>query len=878
MATTRIISSNHLQAIELPDLLQSLINSGKDGRLEVQSGSHYWRFSIRQGRVEGMSGEIPYGLRDAMRWSGLDHIEVRLADGSRPATLEDHRLAVAMLQGKHLDQQRLAEILDYLVEENFCEMFVRLDNSSEWGFTAAAPPDPWQAFQATFGLAAPVTRMLMEALRRLDESRRVAGHLPSRWDLLIPQAVPAEADLDDNTRLLLRSWQTNRPFGAIETLSGLTPWQARISAANLIRSAVWRRADANEILVVADESRRLGRQRTAEGLYRRSLELGGSNPRVHLILAELAEERGNTVAAARDYLQAANLAEATNPLDAVMALRSAVRLGAPREEVLPRLLEIYCRTGEHDDAISVLFELAQHYENANKLPEAMQAVRQAQELGADALRCEQVLAALALLLDDISAALLHFEAVMHLALDRNSPQDLEQAQMQVIRLDPGRVEVVVDHARRLVAQGRPRTEAVRIIRACLAAPSRPPGERLEIQLRELISEFDPEDRANQEWLASAYARSKNRADAAGKLERLAEAQEREGNLSAYASTLERILALGGDQIEVLVRLADALARIGQDRASLTRWIQACDQALADDDLPVGQSVLREALAAFPWSGELHRRMADVAMRQGDHPLAEAHLRRASDLFRGTGDTTTAAELLRILIHLHPQNIQLHLELIECDSDPGPNSDLALAECMRACLETRNFGLALDASRLRVKRAQPPALTQRLEMVELLRRCGLAQEEIREGRSLGQDLVQSGETERAIALWERLVAAHDRRADLLIELADLQDSLGRHREAARHLRQAIVVLQQEQKPAQARKLLERLLHQEPDNLELTIAAQVLGEGRAINWVAIREEVVRLNQQRLAEESGRQLAVRPKRAATRAVWAVNDQPAE
>ncbi|MDA3961290.1 MAG: DUF4388 domain-containing protein [Planctomycetota bacterium] len=857
MATTRRHrrhrSSGDLTIIELPDLLQSLGQSGRTGILEVNSGYNSARVYLQGGNIVALVTDEPV-LLSALRWLGIATPEsIAEAGIANAGSLTDSELAKRLLELDVIPDDGLRDAVDIHIEEGFTDLLSWTGVSFD--FQTESSADAWGALQMELGTSIPPGGLLMEGLRRVDELKRVVDIVPARWDLLIRE--PGQIDttrFDVNCQAVLRAWREGRPSGAVLQLSNLPPWQAAISVSALIEQGVFRLAEGQELVVYADKSRSGSQYRTAEGLYRRALERGAVVGRVHLALAELAERRGDEKQAAADYFSAATGVADNNPADAVLAFRSCMRLGGDREACLQGLLVIYNRLDEADDCCDVLFELATFYEELDRLDEAMTAVRDAQKHGADAIRCMQVLAALALMADDQAEAVVHLEQVIRTAeAEEGRGTDVTAARRQLLLLEPGRCELALRHAKSLEANAQA-DEALKVLRRALAADDVQATEDVLVRLREFLGKLDPSDSGNHEALAKAYSAREDRAGASSHLLALARSQEAAGKLEDLADTFEQILALGGDVADTQVRLARTLNQLGRDGGAVEAWRRAVAAGLEAGDLDQARLWADEAVIQYPNAVSLRELLAVVANRAADRVAAEAAYRAAAALALGTDDKDRAQRLLQQAHALCPEDLVLRMQLVDLiAAGGGTDVDAAIADFVRFLVRSENLGLALEWTRRRVACAAPPAMGARSELVELLRRMGRAQEELAAGRDLFGDLCEHGEYEAALEILQRLVASHSRNADLVLQLAELQEALSNEGDAVRFYRHATTLYQQEDRVDDAATCLGHIERLVPDDPEVIRARQQLEDGQAINWSAIRQERAVASKQRLADDT-------------------------
>ncbi len=845
-------SSSLLSMIELPDVVQAIGQGRRSGALVVGNGKDVHRLFFDQGCVCAVVSDAPGSLYHGLVWTRIAPPQQFVRWGVKnAATMADLNLAQRLLKEGHIAQDAIRDAVDCCIEEAFTDILGWSDVS--FNFQMDAEVSGWAAFQRDLGTRLAPNALLMESMRRQDELRRIDREMPRTWDMLVREGGFVE-QLPQHAAAFLAAWRAERPVGAIIELSCLPPWQVKQALDWLMGADVLRMADGNELVVAADNARRNGQPRNAEGLYRRAVELGAGGGRVFQSLAELAQRRGDSERAARDYLRAAGEFEVTNPASAVLALRSALPLTENKEEPLRLLLGIYQRLEEQEECIDTLFQLAQYHEERDELDKSMVAVREAQQQGADPIRCSQVLAALAMLLQNEEEALVNLEVVVRLASGTDRAGEAMSARHQILLIQPGRCAIALEYARYLVAN-KDSDGAAETLANALEASERESTEQMEVEMRELLARLRPEDQANHAWLIKAYQSREDRAGASKQLEMMLQVQEQEGNHAGMAETLERMLQLGGDQQATLRRLARVQSVLERDRQARVSWIGCVRAARKAGDLVGARAACEEGLGLYSHDSDLHAMLADIANRQGQFDLAENHFRRAIFLARGAGDLAAAAELLGDLISLRPNDVVARRDLADVALDRGdPQSDHVLDEFIRFAVQAADIGLAIDGARKRVRHAERSDFAPRHELVELLRRAGRAQEELKEGQALVDDLVAANEYDQALSLVQSLVASHDQNADLLIQLASLYEALDDASNAVRFLRYAVPLLQREERTDRALEVLDDLGRMTADNPEIARARQLVEQGVMVNWAAIRGERALASKQRLVDSTG------------------------
>ncbi len=848
--------------VDLPGLVQSITQQRRDGVMTVRQGKEERFLRFLGGNLVALSGPQPATFAKSLVWAEVmtpDQLSACLTALGK--SFRSEHLVQIVLSRNLATRDGLLDAVDCYVEEGFSEII-------GWGnprlsFSTEVPADPWAELQAGMGVAVNPGSLLLESLRRQDELKSVVQHIPDAWDVLVldaKQVIPP--DLPADAARILAGWRDGLIAGSLFDRSLLPPFRATTALALLRRQGIVRPATSAELVVYADDAYAHGRHRDAYGLYRRASTLGVDNARNHLHLGELAERFGENEAAAEAFLTAGmNLRDTSS---AVIALRNALRLGTNREPALAQLLVIFNQVGEKEESVRVLLEQAQIYENRKDYDQAAKAVRQAQEFGADPVTSSLALAKLAIAEGDPEQAALQLELAAHAAQYAGRNEAAVTAWKQLLSLLPGRSEYARECAELLAGLGRG-DEAVEILRTNLAQQD-PANAALNedalVAVYELLARLAPGDTQAHDWLAKAYERRRDRDGATQQLKHIAAAQEKAGNDGALAATLERIVELGGNQVEVLSALARVRARLRQEGLAGSAWSRAADAELAVGALKEARSLIETGLEQLPASLPLRVRQAQVAAREGDQAAALAAYRSAVDLARGAGRHADARDLLVQLRRLRPDDTMLRVDLAEvAERLDDDNLDRYLRDVVRCAVRTNNHGIALDFARRRVARSVAPGFEARNELVELLRRMGDHAAELSNGQELLDQLLEHAEFEKAVALLQRLVVSHPRNAELVIQLADLFAAVDDPRQAGRFYRHVIGLLQLEQRQADALRALDQLQAVAADDEAIPYARAALEKGQAVDWEAIRLAISEDQRRRIASEIASTIEPRP-----------------
>jgi tetratricopeptide (TPR) repeat protein len=843
-----------LALVDLPGLLQQFAAQRRTGVMRVgeNGGGRFRDLHLNNGQLTALTGGDTETFAKALVWSKVltrnqvNAVHARMGEDHAP-----ERLLKALMGSKVVTRDALLDALDCYIEEEFTVLVGW--NQPELSFVEQPSTADWPTLQAKAGVAVNLQSVLMESVRRQDELMRVKDHMPHPWDALIrDQDVAEPADLSEDAASILADGQDGMVANSIYDHPSLTPFRARVALGTLVRLGVLRPARLNELVIEADAAYAHGKHDLAYGIYKRTIELGLSSPRVQLHLAELAERAGHKEDAAAAYLTAAG--QLSDPKAVVAALRRAQALGADREQALTQLVAAHRKLGNNPEAIEALLQLAKLHGEAGHREQAARAVREAQELGADPGETALQLARLARDDGDREQAVLRLEQAARAFHEGERGDDAIAAWRELLTLLPGRLEYAKECAELLVWNGD-KDAALGVLRKALDSQT-DAGEDVLVQTYELLSRLDPSDVKAHDYLAQAYERRRDRDGATKQLKMAASAQEKAGSYPELATTLERILELGGNKIETWRWLAKTRLHLRQENLAAEAWCQAVDAALGLGLLKETRQTIEGALSALPGSWALRQRLAQVANREGDRATAVRQFLLAADLARGAGDAANARDLLAQAVRLRPDDLQARLRMVECAEDAkDPNLDTLLSELVQLAGRTHNHGVALDLARKRVAIAGGMAIDQRLELVELLRLTGDTGGQLTTGKELLNDLLEHGEFDRALKLLSRLVASHPRNSELVLQLAEVHAALGDEQKAYRFYRHAVPLLQVDGKLTEAKVALDLIagMSQAHELPLVALARERIEKNQPLDWEKLRAEIDQ-DQLRRAAQAG------------------------
>lgn len=841
--------------VDLQGVVQSLSNGRRSGVLTIRYAGDERRVRFVNGLITALTGMRPDAFTRALCWTGvIGRAQINQVIASLPEGAGPEDLLAKTIADKVLTKDAVLDALDCLIEEEVTVILGWMSPALD--FSDVDRSDGFANAQQAAGVQLSPNSLLLEGMRRQDELGTIGELLPDHWDTLVRnRTVEIPDTLSDDARLLLSDWREGVVCGALLEDPRLPPFRALVAVAQLRRTGVIGISPPAQLLVQADNAKALGSLRKALGLYRRALALGQDSARVHLQIAELAERFGDRPGAAHACLAAAALL--SEPSASAVALSNALRLGADRESPLAQLVAIHVQLDQPDQAITCLLELARIYERKRMFEQAVLAVREAQELGADPATAGLILARVASAQGDREQAVLQLEVAARAFHESDRLNEAVSAWTELVRLCPDRYDYARECAELVMWTGD-REGAAAVLTGALGrlrpGAAGQPSDELLLPMYELLAKLNPGDVTAHDWLARNYEGRRDRDGATAQLRLSAQAQEKVGDLPRLCATLGRIIELDSQQVDAYDWLGRARFALQQEGLAAEAWCKAADTALARSLRKEARATLEQAVEKLPAHAGLRARLAQVANRDADRAGALRHLHAAADLGFGAGDLTMARDCLLQIARMRPDDVPVRVRLAEVTTtikDPG--ADRILAELVRVAVRTNNLGIALDHARRRIDLLGEGLHREaRSELVELLRRVGDHAAELVAGKELLSGLLEVAEFEAAIELLGRLVASHPKDAELVMQLAEAHQSLDNLPQANRLLRHAVCLLQIENRIPDAQLVLAQLVEIDEDTELIAAARGCIETGQVVDWDKLRLELSQRKRQ--AERHG------------------------
>jgi hypothetical protein len=196
--------TGNLQTMNLAELLQWLSNGQQTGTLIINDGEIEKRIFLDQGKILSSSSTDPTGFLGHFLVSKGVISEEQLADAISIQEEYGGMLGEILVNLDALDQETLDRMLQAKAEENIYDLFAWEEGSFE--FLDGELPE-----YELVPMAANVTGLIMEGMRRLDHSNRIKELIPSLE--CVPVSVTDlldDEDLDPGWRGVLEAVDDDR--------------------------------------------------------------------------------------------------------------------------------------------------------------------------------------------------------------------------------------------------------------------------------------------------------------------------------------------------------------------------------------------------------------------------------------------------------------------------------------------------------------------------------------------------------------------------------------------------------------------------------------------------------------------------------------------
>lgn len=357
-----------LHKLPLADVFQSIHQNSLTGALAIRDVHGERLVAFREGFVTGCAGPVgeEHGIADELvRRRKID------AKDARPSRFFRRKgsLLKSLQRRNLMDAAQFAQMTRTVVLERVYDCFLLEEGTFD--FLEVYDQGRFDEDEAAAELKIAPAEILMEAMRRIDEFKRIKRSVPSFREVYVATRPPADEDTPLVRDLLEQTAAGTRPLHEVFHAVPHTKFACCEAVLTLVNHGDLRVATAPEYLELGKKAEAAGQLEAASSYYSRGLayERGNKdlNRRRIAILEKLRRnqeaaderklyagillERGDRKAAAEQYGKAAELApQDPLPLERLLDLQVEAKDLQEASHTADRLVRVYMQLGLGDKA------------------------------------------------------------------------------------------------------------------------------------------------------------------------------------------------------------------------------------------------------------------------------------------------------------------------------------------------------------------------------------------------------------------------------------------------------------------------------------------------------------------------------------------------
>jgi outer membrane protein assembly factor BamB/Tfp pilus assembly protein PilF len=394
-----------VESFNLADVFQNLQNQQKTGTLKVvQPGGEEKHVHFHEGQVRFLARgpKKPIILPEVFLARGLV-LKMQLDAALEQQKQNKEPIGACLLALGHLTPEQLQAAVKHQIEEEIFDLFSW--DKANFEFNEGAPGEGMFTDQLTVKPPTlPISHLIMEAARRVDEWERLKTAIPSFkeifiMDLQVRKSIEkGEMEIEATERRVANLIDGARDVDDLLEDSYLFKFEVLTALGGFIQSSLVRPASVQELSFAEQECARYNLPRRRIKVLERILALGGENVRVRKDLAEVLarEQLVDKACIHYDVLAEAEL-KAGREDGAVEVYKRMLTILPKHVKAHEQLAAIYAKRGQKREAFVHYQELFETLRDQNHLREARGA-------GMCAMECDPSNTDLRTLLIDVLVA------------------------------------------------------------------------------------------------------------------------------------------------------------------------------------------------------------------------------------------------------------------------------------------------------------------------------------------------------------------------------------------------------------------------------------------------------------------------------------------
>ncbi|MCX7919739.1 MAG: tetratricopeptide repeat protein [bacterium] len=619
---------------------------------------------------------------------------------------------------------------------------------------------------------------------------------------------------------------------------------------------------------------------SAVEIYQAMLKLSPDDIAIHTALAELYQKLEKYKEAIQEYLEMGTLLEAKREFNqAIEKYNQIIAIDSDHIGVREKLITIYTQLKQPDKIREMKLALAQIYQKKNEIAKA---IALAQEILADEpkhiptlsllLECYQSqnkLTEVAAIYDKLAQAYVDIK-------DINKAANMYRRELEIT---PNKPEVLLSLAE-LLTELRAISEAKKIYTQLGGIFEQKRDFKRAIETYEYILKLDPNDLTTAETLvkleathAGNYPTLMPVKQRVSHMLQLAKIYLQKNLFSEAEALAEQIVSLAPDEESVYRLLADTYQKTGRKDTALQILLKLVDVLLAQKKLDSAIDELQHILQIEPNHLETRKKLVAAYLNTKNYQEAGNHLhiiaeqyRSAQDLpnaiaayeqqlklfpenteiitnlaqlytetqqinsainlytqlaniYTKQGETEKIGEILRTIVSLDPENPERREKLGQFYLKSGMIHEALLEYDALATLfaQQNKFDDAIRIF-LTMLNIDPNNLQIRVVIAEMYERRGAYSEAIAQYMAIAQAYLQSGDTDKSIAIYQRAIALDPENTMLLETVANLHKTTKKKSSAIEIYQKLAKTYFEKDKINKAKEIYETILELEPENVE------------------------------------------------------------
>lgn len=751
---------------------------------------------------------------------------LQLEDSDRAA---ERFLALASLHKNLGDLDKAQELIRRLLRL-LPEHVEALERLAEWTSEAGQP-----------GEAIELYRKLAARARKSDNKEESARYLelakgidPDDYDLRydLAQAMLDQdrveegvAELFELANLYLAEATPEKGFEILKQISDLYPEDAenQIRIGQCLEAAGFEEQSLQSYLRFIERMQEMGSHAAALKVCEAASQMAPLSEELLAARIESSLELGQKEEALVACREAAKACVAQGDDErAESILQRGIKIDRTDPQTKADLAQLMERNDRAGEAVELWIEVALYHRAAERNERALQAAREALRLAPDNTEAKGLVAEEYEKQGQISEALALWKSMAHQLLgeDSESAEALKVLE-HAIEIAPTDLEVLAA-ASRLKARIDGPEKARPLFNKWLesANATTHPAEQMEAYQQAV--EHYPDVLEFRSRLAELYIDRGTTEEAMPHLERMLVAYRAKSKSgSDYLSTLERTVELYPQRLDLRVEWAEALAGIGELERSGAIFSDIARHFLANGDHEAGLKVLHKSLQYQPENRDLLAQIAELHEGFGSPQDALKAWERIADLNRQAGDSERNLPVIRKLLQLRPDNLDLRLELAEIHEELGSLEDAVTAYFKVLQIWQKDqpkAGETLDLARKIVELA--PEFNEGRELfVEILLKLGRTEEAKTQLDQMGEIALNNGNLVQAEGIYKRIQEIDP--ADIASgeRLGKLYEARGQNEEAASAYRNVLAVYRERRESERIVSVLRKLKGLTPHDLDV-----------------------------------------------------------